>query len=380
MTKQNTPVATNKNLILNLISDYAGQGTIRNLWPFQVINSIYGQKQQLINNWLHFFPDNPNVLAQAKAIYFQRQMSPQQLMAVQHYKMKQSDFKYKMVWDMDDMVWGFNELQGGSKEEGIPSYNGSWSNITTEMKNSSVEIMRLMDVCILSTQYLADYVEREFGITNTVVVPNTVPKAYWGYHNRTPITSAITKPRIAYTGSPTHYDNKKKLLGDWDNSWKDYIVNKIKSDEIEFTVYGGLPWFLEDVKDLITIKPWVPIFALHHEIKNGNHDFCINPLVRNDFNYGKSDLKLVESAAAGMACIGTVFTNNKPSPYDHSFITAPDNITEDGIDKLIKKFSKPKAFNEVIAKQTDWIESEGRWTESPKYINRFVKILTEPVV
>ncbi len=366
-----------KNLILNLISDYAGQGTIRNLWPFQVINSIYGQKQQLINNWLHFFPDNPHVLGSARAIYFQRQMSPQQLIAIQGYKQRKQEFGYKMVWDMDDMIWGFNEKQGGNEEEGIPSYNASWSNITTEMKDSSVDIMKLMDVCILSTQYLADYVEREFGITNTVVVPNTVQKAYWGDHNRTPIKSSIKKPKIVYTGSPTHYHNKDKLLGDWNNSWKDYIINKVKANEIEFTVFGGLPWFFDEIKELISIKPWVPIFALHTEIKKGNFDFCINPLVRNDFNYGKSDLKQVECSAAGMACIGTVFTNGKPSPYDNSFITAPDDITEDGIDKLIKKYSKPKLFNEVITKQTQWMEDESRWTESPKFINNLVKIITE---
>ena len=371
-----TQKTVNKNLILNLISDYAGQGTIRNIWPFQTINAIYGQKQQLINNWLHFFPDNPSVLASAQAMYFQRQMNPQQLLAVQHYKSNQQQFKYRMIWDMDDMVWGFNEKQGGSVEEGIPSYNGAWSNITAEMKNTSIEIMKCMDVCTFSTQYLADYVKKEFDIQNTVVVPNTVPKAYWGEHNRQPIKSTIKKPRIVYTGSPTHYSNPEKLLGDWDNAWKDYIINKVNANEIDFAVFGGLPWFFESIKDKIDIKPWVPIFNLHQEIKKGNYDFCINPLVRNDFNYGKSDLKLVECSAAGIACVGTVFTNGKPSPYDHAFINAPDDITEEGIDKLIKKFSKPKLFNEVIEKQTNWIEEEGRWTESPKYINNLVKIIT----
>lgn len=373
MTQKTEQHIPHKNLVLNLISDYSGQGTIRNLWPFQVINSIYGPKNQLVNNWLHFFPDNPRVLQSAKTIYLQRQMHPNQLRAIQHYKQDQPQFGYKLVWDMDDMVWGFNELQGGSKKEGIPSYNRAWKNITAEMKSASVEIMKLMDVCILSTQYLADYVEKEFGITHTTVIPNTVPKAYWGDHNRTPIKSDIKKPKIVYTGSPTHYSNTGKLLGDWDNEWKDYIINKVKADEIDFTVFGGLPWFLEEIKDKITVNNWVPIFNLHLEIKKGNYDFCINPLVPNEFNYSKSDLKLVECSAAGIACIGTVFTNDKPSPYDHAFITAPDDITEAGIDKLIKKFCKPKAFNSVIEKQTKWIDTENRWTESPNYINNFIR-------
>ena len=88
---------------------------------------------------------------------------------------------------------------------------------------------------------------------------------------------------------------------------------------------------LKVLKIRLKLSHGVESFKLHLEIKDQNADFCINPLVPNDFNYSKSDLKQVECSAAGVACIGTTFTNGKPSPYDHAYITAPDNITVEGI-------------------------------------------------
>ena len=362
--------------IINIISDYGGQGTIRNIWPFSVINTIYGSQRTLVNTWYHNFPDDPMILENASAIYFQRQMSEGQLLAARHYEFNQQTFGYKMVWDMDDMIWGLNEKQGGSDKEGIPVYNSAWERVSIEMKKNSVEMMKLMNTCTFSTQYLADYVEKEFGIKNSVIVPNTVQRAYWGEDQREPITENIEKPRILYTGSPSHYSNKDKHLGDWDNAWKDWVIDSVNNDEIEMYIIGVMPWFFEEIKDKITLIPWVPIFALHLAIKKINPHFCINPLIENQFNSAKSDLKQVESSAAGMACVGTVFDSGEVSPYDHAAIRVSDSSTVEDIKMIIKKNSTPAVFNSIIIEQYKWMEENDRYTESPKYINKFIEILT----
>lgn len=365
-----------KNYIFNFISDLSGQGTIRNVWPFTTLNMIYGSRQDLINQHMHFFAMDHNMLQVARTLYFQRQMHPMQLANIEQLKGTQNRYGFKMVWDMDDMVWGHNELQGGSKNSGIPTYNASWDKISDDMRDSSIKIMKLMDTLTFSTQYLADYVKNVLGVkTKSVVIPNTVPKAYWGNDRKEPLTQDIKKPVVLYTGSPTHYNNYTKMYGDWDNPWKDWVIESVKNDEIEFHCMGGLPWFFEEIKDKINIRPWVPIFALHLEIKKIGAHFCINPLTPNEFNYSKSDLKKVESAAAGMVCIGTVFKDN-PSPYDHCEITVPYGSSVSEINQIINEYKNKDKFNAAITNQYEWIDNDGRWTESTKFINKFVTTIT----
>ena len=246
-----------KNLILNFISDFAGQGTIRNIWPFNTLNAIYAQKGDLVNQHTLFFPQEQNILNITRTLYFQRQFHSNHLKVVDFYKNQQGMFKYKMVWDMDDMIWGFNETQGGSKEEGIPSYNAAADKITTQDKDNSIEIMKQMDLLTFSTQYLADYVRDTLGVTTpSKVIPNTVPLAYYGKDKVSEKTEDIKKPKVIYTGSPTHYNNKNKLLGDWDNAWKDWVIKSVNKKEIDFVCFGGLPWFFESIKDKIKVIPW----------------------------------------------------------------------------------------------------------------------------
>ena len=141
------------------------------------------------------------------------------------------------------------------------------------------------------------------------------------------IVEDIKKPRVLYTGSPTHYNNNEKLLGDWDNAWKDWVIKSVENDKIEFVVMGGLPWFLEEIKEKITVVPWVDSYRYHIAVKEQRAHFGIMPLVPNNFNHGKSDIKAIEHYADGVVCIGTTFTNGKPSPYDNNPVTIPDNCT-----------------------------------------------------
>lgn len=359
-----------------MISDLAGQGQIRNVWPFTTINQIYGPQQQLINAWYHIFPNDERVLASAKTMYFQRQMTEQQLHVIRYFKEQQPRFGYKMVWDMDDLIWGYNELQGGTKEQGIPSYNFSHNNIKKSEKDASVEIMKLMDQLLFSTDYLGRYVRDQLGVTVPyTVIPNTVPMAYWGNSEPKLKTEDIKKPKVLYSGSPTHYNNQMKHLGDWDNAWKDWVIKSVVEDKIDFVCMGGLPWFFEPIKDKIKVHNWTQLFNMHLVIKEEAPDFCINPLARNDFNRCKSDLKLVESGAAGMVCVGTVFNDGTDSPFDHCFVKANEDITVEGINEIIKQYSSKDAWNNIVLQQREWMHKEGRYTESPIAINRLLKAI-----
>jgi len=366
-----------KIIIVNFMSDFSGHGTIRNQWPFSTLNSIYGSSNELLSINFYNFEISRNILQNAKAFYFQRQMSPESLKFIRYLKTLQPQYGFKMIWDIDDMLWGNNELQGGTKYKGLPSYNSSWRNITTDIKEDTISIMNLMDEVSVSTEFLGKFINSNLKVkTKTTVIPNTVLESYWGPLEFKPLESNIKVPTVLYTGSPSHYNNKDMLLGDWDNKWKDWVIQSVKNKSINFVVIGGLPWFFESIKDQIEIHDWVRIFKLHLLIKKIKPDFCINPLVPNDFNYAKSDLKLVESTAANMICAGTVF-NNKPSPFDDCVIKIKQDATVKDIDNKIKEYCNFNKFNSGINKQQRWFKLNSRFTEDKGNIKRLVRLLTK---
>ena len=369
-------VRIQKNMILSFISDYSGCGHIRNVFPMNFLNGVFGKNNQLVNLVSPIWLWQQDLLLRARTLYFQRQMTPQHFDLLSKYKEMQDKFKYKMVWDIDDFIWGHNEQQGGTKDDGVPSYNFGWPNITDEVKESSVKIMNLMDTCLFSTQFLADYAKNELGVkADCKVLPNAIPMYFWGNVMKNDITERIEKPRVLYTGSPTHYSNQNKMLGDWDNAWKDWVIKSVKEDKIEFIVMGGLPWFFEEIKDKIKIVDWVDSFRYHIAVKEQKAHFGIMPLVPNNFNHGKSDIKAIEHYADGVVCVGTTFTNGKPSPYDNNPVTLPDNCSVEDIEKLFDYLCEPENFNKVKNEQYNKLNNEARFIEHPDYVKYLTSLI-----
>ena len=44
-------------------------------------------------------------------------------------------------------------------------------------------------------------------------------------------------------------------------------------------------------------------------------------------------------------------------------------------DKLIKEYCDKDKYNEAISKQYQWMQDEGRYTESSKFINKLVEAI-----
>jgi hypothetical protein len=370
-----------KNLVLNYNSDASGCGHIRSLFPMNYLNALFAKSGKLLTIPSMEFIFQEPMLIKARTLYFQRHMAPQHLRIIASYKANQEKFKYKMVWDMDDMIWGLNELQGGSADKGVPTYNFGHRAITPEIKQSSIEVMKMMDLISVSTPFLKEYIEKELKLTVPVsVMQNSVSMFFWGNESKPEVTEDIKKPRVIYTGSPTHYSNIDRLLGDWDNAWLDWVKKSVKNNEIEFVVMGGLPWFFEDIKDKIQVIDWVNSYSYHLAVKGAKADIGIMPLVTNDFNRAKSNLKFLEYSAAGIVGIGTTFTDGTLSPYYDMPHSVPTDATVDDIDNIVKKICNKETYNETIKKQYDYLKDNDHWLESPGYINRFLKVINaQPV-
>jgi len=365
-----------KNLVVCFPSDFTGCGHIRCIYPTMFLNSIYGKSGKMICITAPFYIKQTEILQRARTMYFQRHMTQQAFGMLSNYKQLQKELKYKMVWDMDDMIWGKNELLGGSKKTGVPSYNFGYKNIGDEVREYSVKIMNLMDTCTFSTQYLVDFVKEKFDPqTELKVVPNCVPQFFWGDRVREDKTEPIKKLKVLYTGSPTHYSNFSKALGDFDNAWRKWVIESVNNETIDFICMGGLPWFFESIKDKITVYSWVDSMRYHNFAKNVKADIGIMPLVPNDFNHAKSDIKYIEYCALSLPAIGTVFTNGKPSPYDNCELTVKDNCTVDDINEVVDKLRQPKYYNNIKNKQFKMLSEKGRWMESVEYVKLVTSVL-----
>jgi len=361
-----------KNLVLSYISDYTGCGHIRNILPTTYLNAIFGRDNQLnvITSPAMIF--QPDILKRTRSILFQRTMGPHSVDIIKRYKDLQSQFKFKMVYDLDDFIWDGKDIG-----EEIPNYNFGKEAINDEVQNSAIENMKMMDTICVTAPFLKDYIASK-GVDKDkiVIVHNTMPSFLWGSEKKQPIEKKIEKPTIVWSSSPTHWHDSKKLYGDLDNAWYRWIVRSVKAGRINYVQMGGLPWFFEEIKNDIRIYNWVNSLHYPEAVKSTKADFGIAPLVPNFFNYSKSPIKYQEYCVAGIVGVGTVFTNGKPSPYDICKTQAPDNVTEDMLDHLFFEYlCLPENYNRLLTEQYQQVVDNHWITESSGYVNMMTSIL-----
>lgn len=370
---QSNYVHVRKNIIICNVSDATGCGHIRCILPFTYINSVFGKDMTLSPMVTPIFIKQPDILLRTRSILFQRQMSPEHINTIAQYKQLQQQFKFKIVYDFDDLLWGKNEFQGGDKYHGIPAYNFASDRVSPEMKAAAIEIMKQADIITTSTHYLKNYITPIVAPVPVEYLQNTVPVYLWGRKERPMEKEDIKKPVVVFNESPTHYSNEKKMMGDLDNAWADWFVKSVKQNEIELHVMGGLPFFFEEIRSKVKIYEWLSALQYPYVMKMISPHFVISPLVPNEFNSSKSDIKKIEAQACGAIPIGTVF-KDRPSPYDENIVKAPVDIDVQGIDALIKKYCERDLFNATVMRGYRELEQNNRYTESVGFINKMAQI------
>jgi hypothetical protein len=374
-----------KNLVLSVQSDFAGCSHIRNIWWFSYINAVFGKSQSLNCIVAPYFVSQNDLLNRAKTLWFQRVVSPHHMSIIQQYKDNQAKLGYKMIYDIDDYNWGQNENQGGTKEDGVPSYNFGSKKLAQETKDCAIDTMNLMDLVTVSSDYLGEMLKHHGVTTPIKLLKNTVSQSFWGAPKRVHIKSKIKKPKIIWSGSPTHWSDSEKLLGDIDNAWLEFIIKNVKDNKIDFMQMGGTningktkpPFFFEKIANYSNFHTigWLNSYQYHLPIQQYSADFAIAPLVDNNFNRSKSDIKAIEAYASNSVFIGTKFKSGKPSPYDDSCLNIFDDCSVKDITDMIDEYTEPENYNRIIDNQFDKMQNEGRWTESARFVNQFTSLL-----
>ena len=238
--------------------------------------------------------------------------------------------KVKIVVDLDDNVF---EIPFGN----IAMF--FWGNSKIEKMAS---LVKYADLVKCSTEPLKDYVVKNLN-DKAVVLKNCLDLDQW---EDTEEENDVVK--IGWVYSKTHIPD----IGECKKAIQE--IKKEYGDKISIELFGGD----NTVFDVETVvhEP-IEFRQYHYKLMRLNWDISIAPLVDNEFNRGKSNIKWLESTMAGSAFIGS-----KVAPYTDSikngktgYLCKTKAQWKKALKTLIDDKTKRKeirqnAYNEIVEK------------------------------
>ena len=391
MLNAHTENIDGKNIAIIYCRDIYGCSHVRLRYNAEYIN---GHDIGVIPVLLPYYTFEPQNLSHAKSIVFQRPITNVDIDLITRYKEIQPKFGFKLVGEFDDLIF----LTGDADEanDSIPPYNSSYDSVHKNIKEimeTAAKTLPMLDLIVVSTPYLKKVIERKFNVNNVLVIKNVVPRYLWNFERKSNIKEDLVKPRVIYSGSPTHYKQPIPKLqpgqnpnfpkghpgqpgnrGDWSTALCDWVIKNVKEDKIDFYVMGSLPFFWDGIKDKIQYIPWADSHTFPRKFMEVHADFSIASIVDNPFNRAKSSLRFTEACACGCVFMGNIFVANDDSPYReiHPECKFTDKSSVQEIDDIFWKLCKKDKYNEIMNWQYNFINSSGCWLESTQHLNQMM--------
>ncbi len=266
-----------------------------------------------------------------------------------------------VVYNIDDAV-GMDD---------IPKYNSAWEAYQDPklMKNVSM-MMQQSDFILVTTEYLKNYYVTKFGVDpkKTLVIPNYLPKWWLGQYydlqrSLNNYDKNKKKPRIGVIASSTHYDihNKNDGIDDFT-----HIIPFIKRtmDKYRWVFVGCVPQQLQspEFKGKFDLVRGENIMNYPDLIGSINCQVIVQPLLNNEFNRCKSNIKFLEAAALGTPLIAQRL--NIYEPYTDLLFDDSAELQEQ-LDNVLSSRDK---FKSIIKKQRKELDNgrggKGWWLEN----------------
>jgi O-antigen biosynthesis protein len=296
---------------INYVADYGGCGFWRVMWPEYLLNA----DSKCIVNTSTLMSFDIKYYQNARAVKIQRQASTAQKMFVHELRKMADQFKFRLIYEIDDIPF----------REDIPDYNKykpSFNN--DEIRNNIKDIIEtcgnMSVTCNFMKDYFASKVDKSVKID---VIPNYIPKFWMGnYYNREKIELNYeqfkSKPRIVWAGSAAHFDIDNRVKGKDDFHHINQIIRKTV-DDFQWVMYGCVSRDLIDLvkQGKIEFVHWSKLFEYPEKLNSLNANMFIAPLVDNNFNKSKSDLKYLEASTLGIpiACQDICTYENAPIKF-----------------------------------------------------------------
>lgn len=319
----------------------------------------------------------PGILNATRAIVLKSCAGWQGLELIKQLKAAQAKFGFRIVNDFDDNC--FNDAD--SVREGDSEFDAINTKQWDERHNeTTIEALRLCDTVTVSKQYLADKFRRH-GVENVTVIPNAVARSMWSLERREPLREDLKKVNLVLTACPQHavpaHRNEKgedvpEQLGDYASAeWREWIVKHVKDGDVTLTQMGNPSFLWNDIQDKVRSIPWVTPNRFASLVCRLKPDLVIAPLVPNEINRCRSDLRYVEAAVCSAAFLGSDFPD---SPYKDTpeLCHVPQGYTVEQLDEKLRQIKDRDTFNKLINQGWEFLVNDGRIMESEKCVGRYV--------
>lgn len=346
---------------VNYQADYSGCGYWRMSWPEQLLTSY----QHMTVHGLTCMVRDDQFYGNITSIRLQRQASTPQLGFYKMLRGMADKQGFRLIYEIDDVVMG----------EDIPDYNKyKFAFDNDEIRSNILEMMSMSDEISVTCEYMRDYYMSKTGNKNITVIPNYPPR-FWldRYYDEDLISRNYDrqikkrrKPRVLYAGSGAHFDvdNRTNQVDDFTHVRS--VIRKT-SNKFQWVFVGAVPPPLQDLvqSGKIEFHPWVPLYDLPKLISSLKINCMVAPLIDNNFNRCKSDIKLVEAYAYGLPVVCQDMITYKNAM--HKFNTGDELI--DQINDIIKDKSK---YMTTCRRMRQCIEP--RWLENKDNLGKYKEL------
>lgn len=357
------PVAlVEKPYVYGYTGSFSGPAQFRMIFPFNSINAHFGHTGKIQCMVQNQAVTQEDILPFVRAFWFKNPYEAHRSYEIFVYKKYQAQYQYKLIAELDDYVFEY------------PEWHPLFGTFTIDAARTLIDNLRNVDEVVVSSENLKNLLI-ELGIdTPITVIPNNLPKAYYGTDLKRYRLKDIAKPVILYNGSNYHYGNND---GDFEGPIKEFILSNLDNYEFVFMGVGHdaageltLPSYLKQPakEGKIKVMPFYSPTEYPYALRQLRADFVIAPLKECTFNEAKSDLRYIEAAAAGAIFIGQTFENGK-SPYEgcpFTFETASD------IENIITALRNKDTFNDAMKAQYEVLGT--RWLDDVNNLLNIVKV------
>ena len=279
--------------VLQYAADMSGCGFWRMFWPEHILNA----NQKLISTTTTIMNNSEAFYAPLKAVRIQRQATGHQLEFVKFLKHLQGKFGFKLIYEIDDVVF----------HEDIPDYNKfKFAFESAEIRDNIQQIMSLCDEITVTNEFMQNYFREKTGKREVTVIPNFPPSWWMGQYfnpqrNYDLLMKNKKKPRILYAGSGAHFDVDNKVNGadDFEDITKHIIDSRHK---YTWVFMGAAPLALIPYirSKEIEFHDWQTLYNYPKKIYDLGVQMLVAPLQDNNFNRCKSDIKFIEACCYGL--------------------------------------------------------------------------------